>query len=165
MREDPDVLFIGEIRDLETLEVALHAAESGHAVYATFHTHGALNAVLRLLAMFPAEEQMAVRMRMAEALRGVVSQMLVQRRGASARILVTEVMINNYRIKECLRDPARTAAITQVLEKSNEQLMHTFDQALMLLTREGLVSAETALMHASNPSDLKRNLTLAGLAA
>lgn len=165
MREDPDVLFIGEIRDMDTLEVALHAAESGHAVFSSFHTHGALNAVLRMLAMYPPDEQLAIRMRLAEVLRGVVSQMLVQRRGTAARILATEVLINNYRVKECIRDPARTASIPQVLEKSADQNMHTFDQSLLAMAREGLITPETAVMHATSPNDVRRNLALAGLAA
>lgn len=163
MREDPDVLFIGEIRDSQSLDVALHAAESGHAVYSTFHTHGGLKTIQRIISSFSAEEQVTVRNRLADALRGVVSQVLLPRKGLRARVLATEITVNNYRVKECIRDPQRTATLPQVLEKGGDQGMHTFDQSLSQLVRDGLITVETALTHAASPADFKRALTLAGV--
>ncbi|MBI5494593.1 MAG: PilT/PilU family type 4a pilus ATPase [Deltaproteobacteria bacterium] len=163
LREDPDVMFIGEIRDTETLEVVMHAAESGHAVFSTFHTGSALKTVQRIIGMHAPVEQPAVRARLADCLRGSISQLLLQRRGLRQRVLATEVLVNNYRIKEAIRDPQKVSGIPQVLEKSNEQLMHTFDQSLMALVREGLVAADHAALHAASPTDFRRSLTLAGV--
>lgn len=163
MREDPDVLFVGEIRDAEALDVALHAAESGHAVFSTFHTHGGLKTIQRIIASFPSEEQTNARNRLADALRGVVSQLLLPRKGLRARVLATELTVNNYRVKECIRDPQRTASLPQVLEKGADQGMHTFDQSLTQLVRDGHITVETAMIHAASPADFKRMLVLAGV--
>jgi twitching motility protein PilT len=165
MREDPDALFIGEIRTQESLEVAMQAAETGHAVFSSFHTGSALKTVMRVISMYPADEQLSARARLADCLRAVVCQMLVARKGANARVLTTEVMVNNYRVKECIRDPSRTAALPQVLEKSREQGMHTFDEDMLLMVRDGIITVDTALAHASSPNDLRRALSLAGVAA
>ncbi len=163
LREDPDVLFISEIRDLATLEVALQAAETGHAVISTIHTATALKAIQRMVAMFPFEDQLSARARLADTLKGIVAQRLLPRKGTRGRVLCTEVMVNNYAVKECIRDSARTAALTAVLERSGEQQMHTFDQCLAVLVREGLVAPEVALAYANAPADFKRALNFPGL--
>lgn len=163
LREDPDALFISEIRDLSALEVALQAAETGHAVFSTFHTATTLKCVQRMVAMFPSEDQLSARARLADSLRGVIAQRLLPRKGTRGRVLCTEVMINNYAVKECIRDPGRTAALTAVLERSGEQQMHTIDQCLASLVREGLVAPDVALSYASAPADFKRALNFPGL--
>lgn len=163
LREDPDALFISEIRDFSTLEVALQAAETGHAVFSTFHTSTALKCVQRLVAMFPSEDQVSARARLADSLRGVIAQRLLPRKGTRGRVLCTEVMLNNYAAKECIRDAGRTAALTAVLERSGEQQMHSFDQCLAGLVREGLVAPDVALAYASAPADFKRALNFPGL--
>ncbi len=163
LREDPDAIFISEIRDLEALEVAMQVAETGHAVYATFHTATAVKTVQRIVAMFPPEEQLTARARLADSLRGVISQRLLPRKGSRGRVLCTEVLINNYAVKECIRDAARTPAIQAVLERSADQQMHSFDQCLAGLVREGVVSAEVAMGYATTPADFRRMLNFPGL--
>jgi len=163
LREDPDVLLIGEIRDLPTLEVAIHAAESGHAVFSSFHTHGAAKTIQGAIGLFPTEQQSLARARLADCLRAVVSQVLLPRRGARGQVLATEVLVNNYRVREYIRDPARTPSLAQVLEKSGDQHMHTFDQCLLAMARDGVIEPSAALLAATAPSDLRRSLALLGI--
>lgn len=165
LRMDPDVLFIGEIRDEEAFETALHAAETGICVVATFHTQSALHTVTRATSMGKAEQQGALRERFAEVLRGVVSQRLLPRRGVNMqRVVCTEVLVNNYSVKEAIRDAARHKSIPQVMERSPDQGMHTFDQSLLSLVTAGLVEAEIASSFAVSPTNLRRNLQMAGIA-
>lgn len=164
MREDPDAMFVGEIRDLESLEVALQAAESGHYVLSTFHTGTALKTILRLVAMFPPADQATARARIADGLRGLISQRLLPRKGTRGRVVACEVLMNNYMIKECIRDPARTSGITAVLERSADQQMRSLDQHLATLVSENQIAADVALSQATSPGDLKRSLGLAGVA-
>ncbi|MBI5548387.1 MAG: PilT/PilU family type 4a pilus ATPase [Deltaproteobacteria bacterium] len=163
LREDPDVIFISEIRDLAALDVALQAAETGHSVYATFHTGTALKTLQRMIGMFPADEQVAARARLADSLRGVISQALLPRKGSRGRVLCTEVLVNNYSVKDCIRDPARTPAIQAVLDRSTDQQMHAFDHCLASLVRDGLVAPDVALSHAVAPADFRRLLNFPGL--
>ena len=163
LREDPDVIFIGEIRDLPALEVAMQTAETGHAVYSTFHTATALKTIQRLIAMFPADEQPAARARLADSLRGVLCQRLLPRKDSRGRVLCTEVMINNYAVKDCIRDPVRTPGIPAIIERSSDQQMHTFDKCLASLVRESLVVPEVALAYATAPADFRRALNFPGL--
>lgn len=163
LRENPDVSFIGEIRDKETLEVALQAAETGHSVYSTFHTASALQTILRILALYGPDEQAHVRSRLADALRGIVSQRLLPRRGTRGRILCAEIMVNNYAVKEALRDPARLRTLPSIMERSRDQQMQTFDQGLHQLVSENLVASDVAFSYAVSPNDLRRALGLAGM--
>ena len=164
MREDPDVLFIGEIRDTPALEVALQAAESGHLVISTFHTGSALQTIQRMWSMFPPEEQVPIRERIADALRGIVCQRLLPRSKTRGRILATEVMVNGYATRDLLRDPTKLKTLPSVLERSGDKHMHTLDQSLAALMADGLVEAVVALAHAIAPNDLRRTLNLAGSA-
>ncbi len=165
LREDPDVLFIGEVRDRGSLEVALHAAETGHSVLATIHTQSVAHTVQRLVAMMQAEEQPATRERLADCLRGIVTQRLLPRKKGRGRVLATEVCMNNHSVREVMRDPARLRSITQLLERGGDRLMHSLDQDLTNLVREGVIDADVAIISASSPTDLRRNLTLQGLVA
>jgi twitching motility protein PilT len=160
MREDPDVLFIGEIRDREALEVALQAAETGHFVITTFHTGSALQTVQRMWAMFPSEEQAPIRERIADALKGIICQRLLPRAKVRGRILATEVLINGYATRDLLRDVGRVKTLPAVLERSADKHMHTLDQSLAALISDGLVDPAIALAHAVSPNDLRRNLNL-----
>lgn len=162
-REDPDVLFIGEIRDAETLEVALQSAESGISVLSTFHTSTAVRTVQRLVAMAAQEDQVQVRGRLADALRATVSQRLLPRRGARGRVLCCEVMLNTFAIKDCIRDAAKTQLIPSVLERATDQLMQPFDKQLVALVREGTVAPDVGMGYASSPSDVRRLLNVPGL--
>lgn len=165
MREDPDVLFLGEIRDRESLEVAMSAAETGHAVYSTFHTHSVLQTIGRLVGLFETGQQPLARERLAECLRGILSQRLLPMSNSRGRVLATEMLINNYATKECIRDAGRLKTIVQVLERSNDQSMHSFDQSLIQLVQARAVDAQSALAYASSPSNLRRALSLSGVAA
>ncbi len=165
MREDPDVLFVGEIRDRDTMEVSIQAAESGHLVVATFHTGSSVHTIQRMLSMFPSEDQAAARERIADALRGIVCQRLLPRKKARGRVLATEVLVNTYSVKECIRDPARLKTLPLTIERGGEKQMHTLDQALGILVAEGLVEAAVALTFATAPSDLRRAMNLSGVAA
>jgi twitching motility protein PilT len=162
MREDPDVLFIGEIRDRSTLDVAIQAAESGQLVIATFHTGNSVHTIQRMLSMFLPEEQAATRERIADALRGIVCQRLLPRKKARGRVLATEVLVNSYTVKECIRDPARLKTLPSVIERGGDRQMHTLDQQLIQLTTEGIVEPAVALAFAAAPNDLRRLLNLAG---
>lgn len=163
MREDPDLLFVGEIRDAASLEVVLQAAETGHAVISTFHTGSALKTVQRVLAMLPGDDQAGARSRLADALRGIVCQRLLPRKGSRGRVVCCEVLVNNYAIKECIKDPAKLATIPAVLERSSDQQMHTFDKHLVALVRENMISADVAYTYANAPSDVRRLLNLQGV--
>lgn len=164
MREDPDVLFVGEIRDRGTLDASLQAAESGQLVIATFHTTSSVHTIQRMLSMFAPEEQAATRERIADGLRGIICQRLLPRKKARGRVLATEVLVNNYTVKECLRDPARLKTLPTVLERGGDRQMHTLDQQLIQLAAEGLVEQSVALAFAAAPNDLRRTLNLQGAA-
>ncbi|MBK7861948.1 MAG: PilT/PilU family type 4a pilus ATPase [Archangiaceae bacterium] len=165
LREDPDLLFIGEIRDRPSLEAALHASETGHGVIATIHTQSTAHTIQRLVAMMPTEEQPATRERLADCMRGIVSQRLLPRKKGRGRVLATEVCMNSHSVKDLIRDPARLRGMVQLLERGGDRFMHSLDQDLTALVREGVVEAEIAIGNATSPTDLRRNLTLAGLVA
>jgi twitching motility protein PilT len=165
LRQDPDVLFLGEMRDPQDLEIALHSAEMGVAVYSTFHAHGAAATFNRLVAMHAPEVQATARDRLTDALRGIISQRLLPRRGGTGRVLATEVMVNTYTIKECLRDPQRTKTLPQVIERATDQGMHTFDQSLIQLCSAGIIDVDVASGIATSPGNLRRALNLAGMSA
>jgi twitching motility protein PilT len=165
MRMDPDVIFVGEIRDDATFEMALHAAETGICVVATMHTQSAAHTISRISAMTRPDLQTALRERIAEALRAIVSQRLLPRRGTTkSRVVCTEVLVNNYSIKEAIRDPARHKAIPGLIERGQDQGMHTFDQALLALVGSGVVDVEVAAAFAVSPTNLRRSLQLGGAA-
>jgi twitching motility protein PilT len=164
LRQDPDVILVGEMRDYETLDVALKAAETGHLVFSTVHTSDAMKTIGRLISLFPAAEQQAARNRLADNLHAVISQRLVPGTG-SAKIVAQEILVNNLGIAECIMSEKKTAEIPTFIEKGREVSgMQTFDQHLAELVRRELVTAEVALSFASNPSDFQRNLSFGSTA-
>lgn len=165
LREDADVLFVGEVRTGDELEVALHAADMGISVVATFHTAGALQTLNRLVAMHAPDAQQTARERLADSLRAVVSQRLLPRKNSAARVLATEVMVNGHTARECIRDPAKLKGITAVIERGTDVGMHSFDQSLMQLCSSGLVDVEVAAACAVSPGNLRRALNLAAMSA
>ncbi len=165
LREDADVLFVGEIRTSAELEVALHAADMGISVVATFHTAGAVQTVTRLVAMHAPDAQAVARERLAESLRAIVAQRLLPRKGANTRVLGTEILVNGHTTRDCLRDPAKLKGVGTVLERSADAGMHTFDQSLLTLCAAGLVDVEVAVAYASSPGNLRRALNLAAMSA
>ncbi len=164
MRQDPDVIFVGEIRDAETVKAALQAAETGHFVIATLHTTDVSETINRVIDFFPAEQQKQVRVAMASVLAGIVSQRLLPRVGGG-RAPAIEVLINNGRIKECLLNPDQTGMIRDIVEESTFYGMQTFDQSLVQLFRAGLITLEDAKSGATNPHDFQLVLQQEGLLA
>ena len=163
LREDPDILFLGEIRDPHSLEVVMNAAETGHMVISTFHTTNAIQTVQRLVSMFPNEDQESIRDRLADSLRAIVCQkLLAGKDGTPKQVLASEVVMNNYATKECIRERARLRGLMQVLERSQDQYMHTFDQDLLRLVREGAVHVDEAAAMSSSASNFRRALTMVG---
>jgi twitching motility protein PilT len=164
VRQDPDVIFIGEIRDRETVEAGIQAAETGHMVIATLHTLDAAETVNRVIDLYPPEMQLQARVALAAGLKGVVSQRLVARADGLGRVPAVEVLINTGRIAERIIDPAQTFTIPDVMAEGEYYGMQTFDQALVELVRAGTVSIEAARESASNPHDLMLALQAAQLA-
>lgn len=159
LRQDPDVVLIGELRDAETIDTALKAAETGHLLISTLHTPDAVSTVSRMVSMFPPEEQGIARLRLAEALQAVISQRLLPRADGQGRVAAIEVLIGTGTARDMIRDPARTPELSDYMRESRDQYgMQTFDQHLMDLVGDGLVSYETALAAASNPADFELQL-------
>jgi twitching motility protein PilT len=153
VRQDPDVIFIGEIRDPKTAEAAIQAAETGHLVISTMHTIDATETVDRMIDLFPPERQHQVRLSLAGTLRGVVCQRLLPRTDGTGRVPAVELMVVTGRIRERILDPARTGKIAEVIKEGGYYGMQTFDQSLMSLLMEGLVSMEDARAAATSPHD------------
>ncbi|MEZ5098392.1 MAG: PilT/PilU family type 4a pilus ATPase [Thermoleophilia bacterium] len=154
LRQDPDVILIGELRDEESARAALQAGESGHLVLSTMHTIDAAETVGRLIELFPSTKQQLVRQILAGTLRGVVSQRLLPRIGGG-RVAAVEVMVNTARIAELILDPAKTEEITRALEQGQYHQMQNFQQHLVQLVLDGLVDAEVAAAAASNRHDFE----------
>ena len=156
LRQDPDVILIGEMRDAETIDTAMKAAETGHLLVSTLHTPDATTTISRSVAMFPPEEQEVVRVRLGDALHAVVSQRLLKRKDGHGRVAAVEVMLVTATIKDLILDPNRTAEIREFIAEGREQYgMQTFDQHLMELVQSDVVDYDSALAHASNPSDFE----------
>ena len=163
LRQDPDVILVGEMRDPETIDIALKAAETGHMVFSTVHTTDAAKTIGRLVGVFPSEEQQSVRLRLADNLKGSISQRLLPRADGSGRAVAAEVMVATKSVQELIKDPARTGEMKDLLEKSRDQYgMQSFDQHLTDLYRDGIVDLEVARAAASNPSDFERALNFGG---
>jgi twitching motility protein PilT len=157
LRQDPDVILVGEMRDLETISTALHAAETGHLVFSTLHTLDAVETVNRIISVFPPPEQKQVRLQLAATLRAVVSQRLVKRcDNEGGRVPAVEVLISTPFVRECLVIPEKTRMIKEALAAGTSQYgMQTFDQSLYDLYSQGLIAYDVALDNASNPDDFK----------
>lgn len=162
MREDPDVILISDLRDNETIENALTAAETGHLVFATTHAPTAPDSITRIMATFPAEKQDAIRVKLAQNLRAVVAQRLVPKKGGIGRILACEYMMMSARIKELMLDPLKIGEISLLLQGDNiTKGVLSFDAHLAYLVSKDLIDHETALEYATSETDMK--LRLSGL--
>ena len=154
LRQDPDVVLIGELRDAETIDTAMKAAETGHLLISTLHTPDATSTVSRIVAMFPAEEQEVARIRLADSLQAVISQRLLPRADGKGRAAALEVMLVTSTIRDLIRDRNRVGEIRDYIAEGKDQYgMQTFDQSLMDLYRRGLVTYEEALRHSTSPDD------------
>jgi len=164
LRQDPDVILVGEMRDLETIAIALHAAETGHMVFSTLHTLDAVETINRIVGIFPPQEQKQMRLQLAATLRAIISQRLVKRAGGPGRVPAIEVMVTTSYVRECITVPEKTSQIRELIAAGGSQYgMQTFDQSLFGLLKGGLISMETALQNASNPDDF--SLKLAGVSS
>jgi twitching motility protein PilT len=156
LRQDPDVILVGEMRDLETIGTALHAAETGHLVFSTLHTLDAVETINRIISVFPPPEQKQIRLQLAATIRAVVSQRLVRKADGQGRVPAVEVMLSTAYIRECIITPEKTRSIREAIAQGVSQYgMQTFDQSLYDLYTQGLVTYEVALENASNPDDFK----------
>jgi twitching motility protein PilT len=154
LRQDPDVILVGEMRDFETIETAILAAETGHLVLSTLHTLDAAETVNRIVAVYPPYQQKQIRLQLAGILKGVISQRLLPRADEMGRVPAVEIMISTARIRDCIVDKDKTHEIHEAISQGHATYhMQTFDQSLMsLLTRE-LITYDEALRHSSNPDD------------
>ncbi|MEZ4422259.1 MAG: PilT/PilU family type 4a pilus ATPase [Gemmatimonadota bacterium] len=163
LRQDPDVILIGEMRDKETIDIALKAAETGHLVISTVHTQNASQTISRLIAVFEPTEQEMIRIRLAETLQAVVSQRLLPRSDGQGRVVAAEVMLVTGTIRDCVRDPDRIEEISELIEEGRGHYgSQTFDQHLMELVRAGFVEFEVAKAAANNPNDFDLKMNLFG---
>ena len=154
LRQDPDVILVGEMRDFETIETALTAAETGHLVMSTLHTLDATETINRIISVFPPYQQKQIRLQLGSILRAVVSQRLVPRSDGKGRVPALEVLVTTARVRECIADKDRTKEIHDAIAKGFTTYgMQTFDQSLMYLVKKGLVTYEESLKHVSNPDD------------
>ncbi|MDF1565886.1 MAG: type IV pilus twitching motility protein PilT [Deltaproteobacteria bacterium] len=164
LRQDPDVILVGEMRDLETIETALTAAETGHLVMSTLHTLDATETINRIISAFPPYQQKQVRLQLGAVLRAVVSQRLVPKSDGRGRFPAVEVLLVTHFVRELVEDKDRTKEIADAISKGHQQYgMQTFDQSLMFALKKGLVSFEEALRQATNPDDFK--LRVSGIAS
>jgi twitching motility protein PilT len=162
LREDPDVIMVGEIRDPDTVLVALQAAETGHLVLTTLHTLNAVEAINRLIAFFPLSEQAQVRTMLAGTLQAIVSQRLVPRCDMPGRVPVVEILMTTAAVRDCLVDMDKISLIGGLVEDDRgTHGMQSFDQSILGLYRQGKISLETAMETATNPNDLE--LALKGI--
>jgi len=151
LRQDPDVILVGEMRDLETVETGLTAAETGHLVMSTVHTLDATETINRMIAVFPPHQHQQIRMQMASVLRAVISQRLLPNIDGTGRCAAIEILVNTPFVSDCILDPDRTQLIQSAIAAGTSQYgMQTFDQAIYELYQDGRVSYDTALRWASN---------------
>ncbi len=154
LRQDPDVILVGEMRDLETIDIALTAAETGHLVLSTLHTTDATETVTRIVSSFPPHQQEQVRLQLAGIIKAIISQRLVPRADGRGRVPAVEIMVATNRMRELIVDPQRFREIHEAIQQGHDTYgMQTFDQSLMWLLKEGLITYEEALLQASNPDD------------
>lgn len=154
LRQDPDIIVVGEMRDLETISTALTAAETGHLVLATLHTPDAPQTIQRIIDVFPPYQQRQVRLQLADSLQGIVSQNLLPRASGSGRIVSTEVMIGTHAVRNLIREE-EIEQLTTLIQTGASYGMHTMDKCLKGLLIKNLITQETALAWATNPQEFK----------
>ncbi len=156
LRQDPDVVLLGEIRDLETMSIALTAADTGHLVMSTLHTLNAVETINRIISFFPPHQHQQIRLLLGATLRGVVCQRLLPRSDGPGRVPAVEVLVNTALVKEYVTDPMKTPLIIELIESGAIQYgMQSFDQSIMKIYKRGMISYEEALAQASNPDDFE----------
>ena len=164
LREDPDVILVGEMRDPETVETALTAAETGHLVLSTLHTSDSVETINRIIDFFPPGQQRQARISLASALRGTICQRLIPTADGRSRVPALEIMVVNGRVQQCIVEPEHTSTIADIVAEGDYYGMQTFAQSLSQLLQEGLIDLEGALSAAPNSHDLRLALQRQGLA-
>lgn len=160
LRQDPDVILVGEIRDLDTIKIALTAADTGHMVFSTIHTTNAKETVSRILSMYPPHQHEEVRHQLAESLQAIISLRLLPKADGTGRVPAAEVMINTPTIKEYLVDVDKSSMIESAIADGHMQYRsQTFDQSLYKLLQNGLITRDEALRNATNPDDFELRLS------
>jgi twitching motility protein PilT len=164
LRQDPDIILIGEIRNLETMSTALMAADTGHLVMSTLHTTDVVQSIQRIISFYPPHQHDEIRMSLASNLRAVVSQRLIPRRDGAGRIPSVEVMVSTPTIREYIQHPDKLPLLHSVVAEGVTQYgMQTFDQSVLALLRDGIITEEEALKNCNNPNELQ--LKLKGIAS
>ena len=159
LRQDPDIILVGEMRDRETIDIAIKAAETGHLVLSTVHTTDAPKTISRILSVFDPTEQVAMRQRLSETLQAIVSQRLIQRADGDGRVAACEIMRQTQTIQECIAEPSKTFMLKEYIEKGREfYRMQTFDQHLTDMYHAGTISLSVAKAAATSSADFERNL-------
>jgi len=154
LRQDPDVILVGEMRDFETIQTALTAAETGHLVMSTLHTLNATETITRIISVFPPYHQKQVRLQLSGILKGVISQRLVPRVDGMGRVPAVEVLVSTARVRECIVEKDKTNEINDAIARGSTSYgMQSFDQSLMYLMKERMVTYDEALKHCTNPDD------------
>jgi twitching motility protein PilT len=154
LRQDPDVILVGEMRDFETIQTAITAAETGHLVFSTLHTIDAMETVNRVIAVFPPYQHKQVRIQLSSVIKGIVSMRLMPKSDGRGRVPAVEVLIATATIKDCILDPDKTKLVQDVIAQGKVHYgMQTFDQSLFDLFKSGLITYEDALRGATNPDD------------
>jgi len=154
LRQDPDVILVGEMRDLETVEIAMTAAETGHLVLSTLHTVDAAETINRVISIFPPHQQAQVRLQLAGILKGVISQRLVPRADGKGMVPAVEIMVQTARVRELIEDPVRTKELHDAIKEGKHPYgMVSFDQSLTELVQRRLVTYEEAVRQSTNPDD------------
>ena len=160
LRQDPDVILVGEMRDYETIETALTAAETGHLVLSTLHTMDATETVNRIISVFPPHQQKQIRLQLAAVLKAVISLRLLPRADGLGRVPATEVLISTAYIRDCIENKEKTKLIKDAISAGTSQYgMQTFDQSLYILYKNGLITLDEALRRASNPDEFRLKLS------
>jgi twitching motility protein PilT len=160
LRQDPDIVLIGEMRDLETIEAALVVAETGHLVFSTLHTNCAVQTINRVIDVFPPHQQAQVRAQLSLVLQGVISQQLVPRRDGRGRCLAAEVMLPNPAIRNLIREEKVHQMYSQMQVGQSKFGMQTMSQALVALAQQNLITVEEAVGHATEMDEIKTMLGL-----
>lgn len=156
LRQDPDVVFIGEMRDRETMEIALMAAETGHLVFSTLHTLDAPETIGRILSHFESDRHAQIRLQLGATLRAVISQRLCRRKDGSGHIPAIEILINNGRVREMIEDVTKAVNLPQAIEEGQSAWgMQSFDQSLMELLDQELITMDEALLHCTKPEEFR----------
>ncbi|MBL8149308.1 MAG: Flp pilus assembly complex ATPase component TadA, partial [Blastocatellia bacterium] len=163
LRQDPDVIMVGEIRDGETFDTALRAAETGHLVMSAIHTTDVQKTIGRILSFYPAEEHMSLRHRLADNLGAIVSLRLLPHKSGNGRVPAVEIMRTTHTLQECIKNPEKTQEMAAHMERGREPYgMQTFDQHLLQLYKESKITLQVAKAAASSVNEFDRLLTLEG---